>query len=275
MLSMTLFLLITLLALGSVASGQGLSGEECQTNNVTCQGNRVCYEFPEPISPQMPDECSANSTTCVCLSSDPCEDSDDCEQGERCVEGSIGNLSQAVCLSCSADLDRAEGVDWKFVDDNPSTCPSESPVVEEDDEEEGDGDEEEDDGDDENEEDDAEDDDDEDPVCISVDALAGYSREELVYESHRRAGVLCDQFGNCATPGHMVVYHERAMMMRTYCQQPGLSCVRRVKLVNSPRMKRALRVPSKSANLKFLAFAARMQSRSEEVILSQLVRFGW
>ena len=112
----------------------------------------------------------------------------------------------------------------------------------------------------------------EDAVCIASHSLGHISREELVFEKDTIAHVLCDLNGSCATPGHMVRYKGRGMMMKSYCQLT--SCVRKVMKVNSPRYRRGLTVPSHSDDLVFTALAARFQSRAEEGVLSAAVRIG-
>ena len=75
----------------------------------------------------------------------------------------------------------------------------------------------------------------EDGGCIGAHLLKSFHKTQLVFDSHRKANVLCDQFGSCATPGHIVHWKSEAMMMRTYCKQIEDGCNKRVMLVNSPR----------------------------------------
>lgn len=110
--------------------------------------------------------------------------------------------------------------------------------------------------------------------CISVDALSDLDRESLVFTADRRAAVLCDQFDNCATPGHMVMYRARPMMMKTYCLETIIKCVYRVKLVNSPRMKLGIRILSRSNHLQFTALAAAKETIFEEMILRTVIEAG-
>lgn len=109
----------------------------------------------------------------------------------------------------------------------------------------------------------------EDPACVDARALEGM---DLVFEKHMMKEVLCDAMGSCATGGHMVVWEGVAMMMRSYCESVG--CVKRVLEVNSPRRLSGLRVDSKTAGLKYTAFAARWATRIEEAALSVAVRAG-
>lgn len=118
-----------------------------------------------------------------------------------------------------------------------------------------------------------EDDDLEKLVCVDARALAHLPRDALVYEEHRKARVLCDVRGACATAGHMVRFEGRAMMMRSYCAVVG-GCVERVMRVNSPRYRRGLVVKSRTEGLVFTAFAARYGTKVEEGVLATAVHVG-
>lgn len=111
-------------------------------------------------------------------------------------------------------------------------------------------------------------------VCIAADALVGLDALDMVFAENRRAGVLCDQFDSCATPGHMVEFRGRAMGMKDYCAKDGIHCVKRTKLVNSPKMKMGLRIQSKSTHLMFTAFSASKETWLETRILAALLRLG-
>lgn len=115
---------------------------------------------------------------------------------------------------------------------------------------------------------------DEGGVCISVDALSHLDQSMLVFSTDRRASVLCDKFENCATSAHIVVHNGKAMTMSDYCGQHSVFCVRRVRLVNSPRMKIGLRLGSNSDHLKYTAFAASKETFAEKFVLKSLVRMG-
>lgn len=112
-------------------------------------------------------------------------------------------------------------------------------------------------------------------VCIAVDVLNLFDREELLFKSHKRATVFCDQYENCATPGHMVLHQEKAMMMSSYCLQHSVRCNRRIKLVNSPRMKPGLRITSRHPDLQFTALAASKQTFLEQAVLKTLLYAGF
>lgn len=114
-------------------------------------------------------------------------------------------------------------------------------------------------------------------VCIDARLLAHLPASDLVYgDKHRRAAVLCDDTGSCATPGHMVRFHGQAMSMRTYCKTNGAvaRCVRRVALVNSPRYGLGVKVASKTSGLEFSVHAARFATGMEEWILRTVMRMG-
>lgn len=113
-------------------------------------------------------------------------------------------------------------------------------------------------------------------VCIAADMLSHLPFDSLVFSTHRRAAVLCDTFGSCATPGHIVVHDGRAMTMRQYCETAG--CKRTVKLVNSPRIGKGVktRVGSRSPQMEFTALAARFDTFVERWALRMVVeRFGF
>lgn len=111
-------------------------------------------------------------------------------------------------------------------------------------------------------------------VCVDARALAHMHPSELVFSRPRRASVLCDESGSCATPGHLVTWRDKPMAMRTYCKLHA-RCTRAVKYVNSPRMKRFLRVQSQTQGLQYTPFAARFESHIEEHLLRALLRLGW
>lgn len=109
-------------------------------------------------------------------------------------------------------------------------------------------------------------------ICIDAEALRHMPREELVFSEHVMGRVLCDSEGSCATYGHIVVYHGRAMMMGTYCEMVG--CTGRAKHVNSPKYSRRRRVQSRTEGLEYTAFAARWETKVEERVLTAAVRIG-
>lgn len=110
--------------------------------------------------------------------------------------------------------------------------------------------------------------------CIAVSALYEFTAHQLVFSEHIRAGVLCDKWGSCATPGHIVVFQNKAMMMRTYCSTVTGGCARRVMLVNSPRIALGLKVKADSPDFHYTALSARYETPLEEFVLSAIIRGG-
>lgn len=110
-------------------------------------------------------------------------------------------------------------------------------------------------------------------VCVDVRALQAFAHHELVFAEHVRSAVLCDLSDSCATPGHMVQYHGSPMTMRKYCSIVG-TCSRRVLLVNSPKFRKRLRIPSNTDDLYFTPLAARYGTQVEEVFLGIVIRLG-
>lgn len=111
-------------------------------------------------------------------------------------------------------------------------------------------------------------------TCIDAEALQHLPSTHLVYATARRAVVLCDEQESCATSGHIVHWHAMPMMMRTYCEHFA-TCTRRIKHVNSPRMRRRLRIPSRTIGLEFTPLAARFATHLEEAFLRQVLSFGF
>lgn len=111
-------------------------------------------------------------------------------------------------------------------------------------------------------------------VCVDANLLSHIDQQELIFSTHRRASVLCDAHGSCATSGHIVVYKEKSMMMCSYCEMDG-NCSRKVMSVNSPKMGLNVRVPTKTEGLEFTALAAKHGSIAEEVLLSALIKIGF
>lgn len=109
-------------------------------------------------------------------------------------------------------------------------------------------------------------------VCVDAEALSHLSADELVFERHALSKVLCDKNESCATPGHVVAFEGQAMMMKSYCNLVG--CEEREMLVNSPKYRMKLRVKSKTEGLLYTAFAARYETRAEEVVMMAAVHAG-
>lgn len=112
-------------------------------------------------------------------------------------------------------------------------------------------------------------------VCVDATLLQNLHTEELIYDRHRQAAVLCDTQHSCATFGHIVVFDNVPMMMKTYCALAPNGCVKRVRYVNSPRMMSRMRIATRTERLVFTTLSARYQSRTEEMVLSAIVRVGF
>lgn len=233
--------------------GAVLAGEPCKTS-YDCKGKRFC------LSPLGFKICRSSESGCKCFLSDAsleCDVGDCLNDGEGCFERN-GNQTN-ICYSCQAGQGE-EGFGTKDLDcasPSPSprpsltSSPSVSPESSKPTSSPGDS-----------------------PVCIAANMLTGVQRSDLVYAEHKRAQVLCDENGSCATDGHMVLYRGVAMMMATYCDLDAVNCRREATVVNSPRMRRGLRIASRTTGLEFTAFAARFVSKLEERALRGLVRFG-
>lgn len=210
--------------------------------------------------------CSEGDDFCVCVKVSLCSSSSQCTTGEQCVL--IGDQSQTfqLCYSCemvdlASDIDlSSQGLILEAVDDgascsssgpapsppttNPQPAPEPAPATSS-------------------------------SVCIAAKSLSHFKNNELVFDSHRSALVLCDHNGSCATHGHIVVHNAKPMMMSSYCKSVATKgCTETEMLVNSPRMRRSLRVPSNTDGLEFTALAARYQTKAEEQVLSTAVRIG-
>lgn len=109
-------------------------------------------------------------------------------------------------------------------------------------------------------------------VCIGVKSIRHLSSKQLLYEKHLLAHVLCDGFESCATPGHIVTYKGRSMMMKTYCETAGCEATRM--LVNSPKYRRGLNIRSETPGLWFTVHAARYESKLEEHVLRAAIGVG-
>lgn len=108
--------------------------------------------------------------------------------------------------------------------------------------------------------------------CIDARALRHLETHELVFEKHSIAKVFCDEKQSCATPGHIVQYRGKGMMMKSYCAIVG--CERRFMEVNSPRYSVGMRIQSNTDSLSYTALAATHETFAEEAALSTLVRLG-
>ena len=111
-------------------------------------------------------------------------------------------------------------------------------------------------------------------ICVAVHHLneEGIEMSQRVFNTDRLANVLCDYNTSCATPGHMVMYNGRGMMMRSYCEIVG--CRPGIMRVNSPKFRKQIRLNSHSEGLVFTALAAKWGTATEERVLRGLIRLG-
>lgn len=111
--------------------------------------------------------------------------------------------------------------------------------------------------------------------CIAVEELEPHTHLKLVFKEHRRGSVLCDGSGSCASAGHIVQYDNEFMSMNSYCARHAEGgCRKTVRMVNSPRMSRGLRVPSRTDKLQYTALSARYETPMEERLLTFVLRCG-
>lgn len=230
--------------------GRQYTFDVCKSDE-DCESPRVCIS----------DELSAcpGSGVCFCASTSyiMCVTSNDCLPMDRC---SLLEDGDKTCLSCSFDpydnMYESTPVDAGNCDNSStsatpsttrlpasSTSPRGTPISSP-------------------------------GICISSDALTHIKSSALVFAAHKRASVLCDQHESCATPGHMVIFNRVPMSMNDYCTQPGVFCIRRVKKVNSPKMKLGLRITSRSQNLEFTALAATKETWAEKTLLKIFLYSG-
>lgn len=239
---------------------------EC-SNNIQSDSNpskRDCQNLQPSPQP---------SSGCVCapdgLRFRSCARASDCPVDERCADVAAGltsaqDLRHSVCVSCTQDLS-TNAVKFLALDSGAALeeqCPQQ--FLESDDETQG------------SVEDLGE------RICIAVHHLGDLrDGKELVFPRHRRAAVLCDAHGNCATAAHVVVVNGRTATMREYCAaerfaevRMGRGCSKRVMWVNSPRMRRGVRVRSRHEAVQFTAFAANGGTAVERWAIQLLVVLG-
>lgn len=263
------------------SSSRQYNFDRCEDDS-ECAGDRRCFAITDDLELE---RCPPGAP-CICanenVNPNSCSLDSDCEPDkevctERVRDTTGATIAVNVCVSKNPSDESggdAGGAGADGADDDDSGDDGE-------DDDDGGDDGEDDDDDDDDGGDDGEDDDDdgddgdnnngEDNVCIAIQSLKHLPPPELVFEQHRRAIVLCDEAGSCATPGHMVRYKGRGMMMRSFCDIVG-GCVRKRMMVNSPKYRRGMAIPSRSDGMEFTAFAARHATMAEEAILSFAMR---
>lgn len=200
----------------------------------TCTSNSDCGQGESCIGGSGLGECTGTDTACGCLPVVLCSVDNPCKSSDSVCLQVVG-FEFKFCVTCK-DYEEADSTALAVVEVvGKNTC--------------------------------------QDGVCFDANLLSHINQEGLVFPTHRRASVMCDAHGSCATSGHIVVFKQKSMMMRSYCEVVG-NCSRRVMSVNSPRMGVNVRVPTKTEGLEFTALAAKHGSTTEEVLLSTLVKFG-
>ena len=223
--------------------GEGFTGETC-LSHLGCRAPRLCFvdkTGPREVCAEQgegevnrPEGCR-----CIPLRLSACERNDQCVDGEKCSR----NVCTAQQISdfpplLLQSLQQGKGNESVVVDSDGDIQNSISNGG----------------------------------VCIAVHHLRDAGIDELVFEEHKLAKVLCDHNGSCATPGHIVVWHALPMMMANYCESVG--CTNKVVLVNSPRWRFGRRVQSHTDHLMFSALAARYETRAEEQVMKLAIRVG-
>lgn len=239
---------------------EGRNADPC-TSIVHCKSPRICIASDHVINAT---KCSVGTSnqSCVCLNSQGlfrCTSQTDCDDPlENCVTTrSSEDEFSGICIStrfinASHNLIPISKNDWDLSDNSPTQMgPQENDTRSPDDS-----------------------DTDTDARCIDAVALSHLPRSQLVFRSDRRASVLCDAWNSCATRGHMVEFNGRMMSMATYCKKHA-ECFAKVMAVNSPKMRRGLRIRSKSPALMYAPLAARYESRFEESVLKLLPLLGF
>lgn len=223
---------------GMESSHRQYTGHSCKSDS-DCVSPRKCYrDSTEESCTSLDDGCR-----CYSLNHSNCETSSDCLPYDRCFT----NYVLGICYSCSFSYPgfiyypKDEGnCNGTVLNDGGNSGGNSGGLG--------------------------------DRVRISVYALSHFDESMLVFSTDRRASVLCDKANNCATSGHIVLYHGKAMTMSEYCGQVSVDCVRRVTMVSSPRMKLGLRVESNSDHLKYTALAASHETTAKKFVLKTLVR---
>lgn len=217
-----------------------------------CESSTDCVDECDHLQKYELEYCH-ESNECFCFTSNWCFSSDECPFGAMCVK-IVEDTESFYCVSCGAffrllpspiPADTNHGCEGGIYSDLyvPTTPYPTDYVL--------------------------------NRVCVAAKHVDNMPKSDLVYSSNQRAYVLCDSYGSCATPGHMVLFDEIPMMMKTYCNTKVIQpCVRRIMLVNSPRMAPKLRLSSDSPGLQLTALAAQYETLFEERVLRLLLRNG-
>lgn len=237
--------------------------------SVDCKGNQKCVaimpkneEFKISCEEGMKDQ-KEREKRCLCIPQDlrelfKCEGEDKCGEGQGCGFRNKPNgeivMKQPFCVSNEMNFEcyRQVTAGLSLEGKGPEESAEGSPEVSETPQNDGTG------GNGEG-------------VCIGTKHLGEFNQDELVFDEHQMANVLCDNAGSCATPGHIVIWEGQGIMMKTYCNIVG-GCTREKMTVNSPKWKAGRRIKSDSEGLSFSVYAARYESNVEESVLKSVVR---
>lgn len=225
----------------------------CMSNDTGKCGDANCMADREAHSRSRTECCESSSPGCVCMRLNPpmCITTADCPDGEFCIRKGI---EPRVCFGehTAKFMSGTTGPPYTRIIGNESDdvvahgqgASQPGPADEK-----------------------------ENNVCISVIELSRHvRREHFIFPEDTKASVLCDPQGSCATPGHMVMFRGRPMRMSSYCL--FVSCARRFMMVNSPKYKAKLSLPSSTNDLTYTGLAAKYDTVLEESILAVAIRLG-
>lgn len=212
----------------------GQTGDFCE-NDQQCAPGYTC-------------ECSIGSS-CGCSSNKGitnCKSDNDCPNGEICLASCVSETT-TVAQSLNSETNASRDSDPKAENGTKETSSNK---------------------------DDKSSSSDASKVCIGIHHLEEIESNQLIFSQHRQANVLCDNYGSCATPGHIVSWNGKAMMMLNYCENHAKNCIKRMMKVNSPRLSKGMRISSLTNGLQFTSLAARYATAAEEVFLTTLIHIG-
>lgn len=228
---------------------KGLSMDVCRTSS-ECLDDRVCVRYG---AKSWDHACQPEDRACMCI---PASGPLFCDRGRTCGEGEVCATTfvlttRPYCVSREV-VTRFVGVTkTKESDTLPSSDSKPEETVHASPTKASEG-----------------------SACVDVRLLQHVPRKQLVFARDVFSTVLCDSSGTCATPGHIVTFQGKAMLMQRYCDKTTGGCERQERWVNSPRFRRKLRVATLSDGLEITAFAARHGTLAEEYALSALVKIG-
>lgn len=225
---------------------------KCDSENTEVCGDDMCVSSEGPLSGRRVECCDRfTSFDCFCLRINPpmCSTSENCPKGEVCIRITVfprmcfgEDSTNLLILKNSMPVQIINKESDDIISNGKGNIPPGQQNKDEN-------------------------------VCISVVELGRHvRREDFIFPKDRQATVLCDAHDSCATPGHMVVFRGSAMRMSSYCLI--VRCESRVMMVNSPRYKAKMTLPSSTHGLTYTGLAARHDTMMEEIILKAAIRLG-